>query len=113
MNATIEVYVPRLMHVLYVEDYSQEYVIHGSPVRFTTDRERAKVFEHEDALRISNLVFDYFRSNFKRYGFPKDANIKQEISVYVNAKKKEKDSFPAWLMIAFFIMLFIGMCRQF
>ena|SRR5438067_1146760 len=111
MNSTIEVYAQRFEHVLYVEDYSSDYSLKEGPVRFTVDPKRAKMFEHEEALRISNVVFDYLRTQFRTQN--KQIDIKKEVSVYVNDHKKSKDEFPSWVAIALFAALFIGMCIQF
>ena len=111
MTSTIEVYIPRFFHVIYVEEYSHTYAPQGSPVQFTTDRTKAKVFEREEAVRVSNVVYDHFRANARRYGLPKNANISKEISVYVNEKKK-KESFPTWIVVILILILFVGFIKQ-
>lgn len=111
MNSIIEVYAPRLEHVLYVEQYSHDYKLNGSPFSFTVNKENAMKFEHEEALRISNILFDYFRSNLRTFGFPKDTDPRKEFSVYVN-KKEKKEYFPTWLVIFLIVVLFIGFCHS-
>jgi hypothetical protein len=107
MNSTIEIYARRLEHVLYLEEYHNEYDFQGNPFRFTTDRHRAKKFEHEDALRISNLAFDHLRRQL-----PKGSNVKQELSVYVNEGKKKKDDFPTWIALFLVLVLAYGLLRM-
>ena len=92
MKSIIEARIPNFEHAIYVTDYTHTYHIDTNAFKFSTDREYAKTFEHEDALRISNILYDYVKSQFRSNNSAENESMQNQIQV--SAVQKQKEDFP-------------------